>query len=378
MQLNAIEDHDTALDDLQLFLQAAHNISCDMHPDHVVEAIIEESCKILSCDRASLFMVDDEYLTLVLAKGANNIRLPRTQGIAGYAATNKVAVNIRDAHLDDRFDPSFDLKSGYRTKAVLACPVYDVDGEMVAIIQAINKKGKVDYFAEKDLLLLENFAKHASVALNNAYVYERALDAERRLSSLIEMITALHGDTQASSLIFTLSHRSHQLVGADRCTLYLLDQDKSNLCVMQGDVDIRFPSTVGIAGYVATEGELVNIPDCYEDDRFNQSIDKKTGYHTKAMLCMPIFDHNKETIGVLQVINKLDGSEFTDEDEKLLTIMLSIAGPVLEKSAVRKTLRSKKKVTSDKRPDEIVAHKHTRGKKYKPPSFGADLPSLAE
>ena len=119
-------------------------------------------------------------------------------------------------------------------------------GEMVAVIQAINKEGDIP-FTRKDLILLENFSKHASVALNNAYIYERALDAEKRLSSLVDMVVTLHSQTTTSSLIFTMSHRSHQLVGADRCTLYLVDQAHENLVVMQGDIDIRFPISTGMS-----------------------------------------------------------------------------------------------------------------------------------
>lgn len=339
MQFNGLQSRVSDAKDLQLFLQAVHNISATMNPITVASTIISECCKVLSCDRASLFMVDEDSLSLVIAKGAKNIVLPKHKGIAGYVATQGEAVNIPDAHLDERFDPSHDRKSGYRTKSVLAVPVRDIDGTLMAVIQAINKQGNTP-FSSRDLVFLNNFSKHASVALNNAALYAKSLDAETKLNSLVDMVVTLHTQSNTSSLIFTLSHRTHQLVGADRCTLYLLDQTGQNLVVMQGDVDIRFPKTTGIAGFVATEGKVVNIPDCYKDERFNQAIDRKTGYRTKSMLCMPIFGTDKTTIGVLQVINKLDGSSFNAADTKLLAILLSVAGPVLETSALRASVKA--------------------------------------
>ena len=57
--------------------------------------------------------------------------------------------------------------------------------------------------------------------------------------------------------------------------------------------EIRFPIGTGIAGYVALTGEALNIPDCYNDDRFNRHIDQQTGYTTKNLLCMPIFIRGK-------------------------------------------------------------------------------------
>ena len=53
-----------------------------------------------------------------------------------------------------------------------------------------------------------------------------------------------------------------------------------------------------------------------QDDRFNKAVDKKTGYHTKSILCMPILNYEGEVIGVAQIMNKTDGTpEFTQQDE---------------------------------------------------------------
>jgi len=62
----------------------------------------------------------------------------------------------------------------------------------------------------------------------------------------------------------------------------------------------------GVAGQVATSGNTLNISDAYDNPHFNQTIDKKTGYRTKAILCMAIKCDDK-VIGVLQLINKLTG-----------------------------------------------------------------------
>ncbi len=88
--------------------------------------------------------------------------------------------------------------------------------------------------------------------------------------------------------------------------------------------EIRLKIGVGISGYVAKTGEVINIKDAYSDKRFDPSTDKKTGYVTRSILCMPIREpvkDEKETakiIAVLQLLNKIDG-HFTDEDEDLLT-----------------------------------------------------------
>lgn len=76
----------------------------------------------------------------------------------------------------------------------------------------------------------------------------------------------------------------------------------------------------GIAGYVATKGETVNILDAYQDDRFNKDLDIKTNYKTNTILSVPIQDENKKTVGVIQAINK-NHSVFGKDDEGLLEIL---------------------------------------------------------
>lgn len=99
----------------------------------------------------------------------------------------------------------------------------------------------------------------------------------------------------------------------------------------------------GIAGLVATTGQTLNIPDAYENANFNQTIDKKTGYRTKAILCMPIKADDK-VIGVLQLINKLTGSGvFTTDDEDVMSIFLAIAGPILAESNLYEQIQGKSK-----------------------------------
>jgi len=99
----------------------------------------------------------------------------------------------------------------------------------------------------------------------------------------------------------------------------------------------------GVAGQVATSGNTLNISDAYDNPHFNQTIDKKTGYRTKAILCMAIKCDDK-VIGVLQLINKLTGSGvFTSDDEDVMHIFLSIAGPILAESNLYEQIQGKSK-----------------------------------
>lgn len=101
---------------------------------------------------------------------------------------------------------------------------------------------------------------------------------------------------------------------------------RSTLEEMEHKEEVWVAWGTGIAGHVAESGEPVNIADAYQDDRFNRDVDLKTGYRTKALLCMPIKDSAGDVIGVAQVINKLNCERFTENDEKIFASYLQFCG----------------------------------------------------
>jgi putative methionine-R-sulfoxide reductase with GAF domain len=118
---------------------------------------------------------------------------------------------------------------------------------------------------------------------------------------------------------------------ADRCSLFFLDHKTKEMYIQAGDITLRLPIGHGIAGTVAETGDTVNIPDAYADKRFNKGVDQKTGYRTKSILCMPVHGH-KKIVGVVQYINKADGTEFTLSDERRVSGMIAELGPLIEMS----------------------------------------------
>jgi adenylate cyclase len=101
--------------------------------------------------------------------------------------------------------------------------------------------------------------------------------------------------------------------------------------VVQGDAigEIRFPSHLGVAGSVFTSGTAEIIADAYADPRFNQEVDRRTGYHTRNILCVPIRNKNQEVIGITQALNKNVG-DFDLEDQRMLEALSLQASAALE------------------------------------------------
>ncbi len=157
--------------------------------------------------------------------------------------------------------------------------------------------------------------------------------AREEESKLIEMTTELLFELNLSNLLGKIMDATKELLSADRCTLFMVDERTNELWsrVAQGleTRDIRFPSDRGIAGTVYTSGETINIQDAYSDARFNPDIDRSTGYQTRSILCMPVRNKKGLIIGVIQVLNK-EGGPFTQRDEQRLQAFSAQASMALE------------------------------------------------
>lgn len=154
--------------------------------------------------------------------------------------------------------------------------------------------------------------------------------------AMVSIIQALQNGLGVHSLLYNLSMMLPRICDAHKCTTFIVDHDKAELWAVQGEVNIRMPKDKGIAGYVATTGKSVNIEDAYLDSRFNQKVDKETGYRTKAILSVPIVTDAGRVLGVVQLINKGTNGVMTDtftrRDEEILRNFLSALTPLLENS----------------------------------------------
>ncbi len=153
------------------------------------------------------------------------------------------------------------------------------------------------------------------------------------LVSLVKIGRSISAVTDIDVLLRVIAEETRIAIQADRCTVFLLDKEKNELwskvALGMDSKEIRFPADKGLAGYVVKTGEPLNIPDAYNDPRFNPDVDKETGYKTETILCLPIKNNNKEIIGAFQVLNK-KGGVFTKVDEDLLVAIGGSASIALE------------------------------------------------
>ncbi len=120
-------------------------------------------------------------------------------------------------------------------------------------------------------------------------------------------------------------------------------------------VAIRLPIGKGLAGHVARTGEVVNITDAYSDPRFNPEIDRKSGYSTRTVLCMPMRNKNGEIIGVFQLLNKRIG-HFGPEDEAFIEALSVHAAIALENARMAQEMVQNERLSAVGQMSSTILH----------------------
>ncbi|HEY5642002.1 MAG TPA: SpoIIE family protein phosphatase [Woeseiaceae bacterium] len=155
------------------------------------------------------------------------------------------------------------------------------------------------------------------------------------LRQILEVTRKLAAPFDLDTMLSEVVDASREILGADRGTVFLYDQAHDELVVRvaTGLDHIRIPADRGIVGECAQTRQLINVPDCYADPRFNRAIDKQTGYRSRCMLTIPLIGYEDSLIGVLQILNKYGGT-FDARDEYVAQALAAQAAVVLHRAKI--------------------------------------------
>lgn len=166
-------------ENLRRILDIARYMAVSNDLDVLLGTIIEATCEVLDCDRATIFLCDRATNELYsrVAKGVEGIRCPADCGVVGQAAQERVCVNVADAYADCRFNPEVDKQTGYQTRNLLTFPLENIQGDLIGVLQALNKAGRP--FDNEDEELARVLSAQAGVALDRGRLLEEYAEKER-------------------------------------------------------------------------------------------------------------------------------------------------------------------------------------------------------
>jgi HD-GYP domain-containing protein (c-di-GMP phosphodiesterase class II) len=178
---------------LAIIADFGYQIAHEKRLDKLVELLAEQVRVILDADRCSVFIVDknEQELWSKVAQDVDGrvLYFPISQGVVGYVARTGQTCNVIDAYNDPNFNSDADLRTGYKTKTILAMAMKNASGKVLGVFQVLNKHNGV--FTDEDEGLLSLLASIAAASVENADLYENIRKSEYETITRLAMVTQL-------------------------------------------------------------------------------------------------------------------------------------------------------------------------------------------
>lgn len=318
--------------------------------NELLAMVMERVSDVIEAERSTLYLVDDATgeLWSKVAQGtpeSAEIRLKKGAGLAGSVAKSGRSLNIKDAYQDPRFDPSWDRKSGFRTRSTLCVPMRNQHHRIIGVLQVLNKRR--GYFTTDDEALLSALAAQAAVSIENSKLFhgivgknaelietqEKLRDRVRELDVLFEIARASASLHDLEELLGTVLARTLPAVDAVAACILLSEEGSPELrmaAAIGGRAravrNLRVPVGEGVAGTVAKhqEAQLVNGP----GEGREAWLAEATGSEPESVLSVPLRweEGDGHGTGALVLLDKAGGlGGFTEDDLRLSTV---IAGQI--------------------------------------------------
>lgn len=311
---------------LERVSEVLNSVSDDLHS---LQPVMGPILKLVGAEGGALFLWtgDPACLDIVAIEASDRLRNRKNweSDCRSYAEEVRRAgkpVIVNPAEFDPKPNQESTKSSHGRTWPTIRCAVgVPVKARVGTIgVLMVTDKGDGQPFSNWDLLELASVANHVAYVVDNLRVLERSSHAVQRLQRLQEVSGILASSLNQHEVRSLAMHAATQLLDAEAGSLLLLDQEANELYFdvalgEKGDRvrQIRLKLGEGIAGHVAETGEPVLVDDVQNDPRFARSADKKSGFVTRNMVCVPVRVRER-MLGVLQAINKRHGGRFDEGD----------------------------------------------------------------
>jgi diguanylate cyclase (GGDEF)-like protein len=309
------------LRELRTINQLIGTLTSTLELPEILRIVLGRLKSMTQAEGLSLMLYDAERDELVFAATETlrenalvGFRVPPSRSLASWAARSGQSIIVDDVERDPRFYAEIDRASGFRTRSLLCVPLRRA-GKVVGVIEVANRFDDMP-FSDGDRQRLEGLAAETGTTCDSDLLcYDpqamRALLARAVTLVPSEAASLLLVDPAGRELVFRASRAMHP-----------------------GVIDgLRLPSDRGIAGWVARHREAVRLDDVASDPRHFTGVEQQTGFMPRTMICVPMV--SKEVLrGVIQIINKVDGSSFTEAELRLAQTLADHAAIAIENASL--------------------------------------------
>ncbi|MEM9488071.1 MAG: GAF domain-containing protein [Myxococcota bacterium] len=372
----------TELKKSALVLDVLRALSAGLGLDQLLGVIMEKVTLLMEADRSTLYLLSDDgkelWSKVLQGDDFFEIRLAVGEGIAGWVAKSGDIVNIPDAYHDKRFQPAVDSRSGYRTTSILCAPMRDNQGDIVGVLQVLNKKGGPFTSSDEDLLVA--LSGQAAISIDNAKLYHSVVDknvqlvrAQEQLQRKTDELNVLYEVEKLMSADFDLNRLLDQVLDL---AMQAIGAEAGSIALRKGDTrqieflttagpaaeDIRgltIPIGEGIVGWVVANDEPIIVNHPHNDDRHAEKFALELGMPPRNLACAPL--RGNEIFGAIELMDKRDEqgdgrSGFSEADLQLLVLIASQIAKAIQLARERQARSKQERLASIGRMLASVLH----------------------
>ena len=347
--------------------------------DQLLELILDKITDAVEADRATLYLLDEinEELVSRIALGddVRSIRLKIGHGIAGHVARTGKPLHVRDAYKDARFNPEWDLLSGYRTRSILAAPMRNHLGKTIGVVQVLNKT--VGDFTDDDADILAALATQAAVSIDNSRLF---MSVTQKNIQLLDTKEQLEHRVRDLKLLFGLEHAMARAASLDELFMAVLGEAMRACEARTGAVALRdpdshtgvvyviderakklkrvpFPEDAGLIGWTIRHNEVLVTSDAESDPRHDAEVDARVGgAKARTAIVVPLEGDSGAPMGAVAIYNRRGGRPFADEDRGLLELITANASTAIRLQLSREAREREERLTTIGRLLSSVIH----------------------
>jgi signal transduction histidine kinase/putative methionine-R-sulfoxide reductase with GAF domain len=336
--------------------------------DQLLELILQKIIDAVEADRATLYLLDEQRGELcsriIQGDEVRAIRLKVGQGIAGQVAQSGKAILVKDAYDDKRFNPEWDMTSGYRTRSILAAPMKNHLGRTIGVIQVLNKK--TGEFSDHDAVILAALATQAAIAIDNSRLF---LSVTQKNTELLEIKEQLEHRVRDLKLLFDLESAMGRATSLEELFTGVLTEalrttnafagafamkdigtEAAHLHLMRHD-DERLQSlprraSQGFTGAAMSDGDVVFTNDAVHHPFHDPQLDELLGEPCRACIAVPLEGEDGDAMGAIALYNKKKGAGFDEEDRALLLLIAANASTAIQLQMSREAREREERLTT--------------------------------
>lgn len=321
--------------------------------DDLLELILDKLTDLLDADRATLYLLDEAHDELVsrimVGSQVRSIRVKVGHGIAGVVAKTGKPIRVRDSYADNRFEPEWDLLTGYKTTSMLAVPLKNHLGRTIGVIQVLNKQPRADApqrasgleFTDEDEAILAALSTQAAVAIDNSRLFlsliqknRQLLDAKEQLERGVRDLSLLYDLERATARAANMEELARasleevaKATESRGAALMVAEEETGDL--VQYILDLDAPSELGRTGVKYGEGVLgaalrqpqpLVIRDAEASSFWNERVEGQYSFPVESALAIQL-EGDKGALGAMGLFSKRSGQEYGDDDISLLKLV---------------------------------------------------------